>query len=778
MDDFVVSPFSPTDDFPVALPGQIIFEPRARHRNPAGIDSLLLLEFWYPYWLLQGLEPLRATLKGCRPASPLHRSVDQQQPIAQVRLIGLEAQTVSQPGYVQRIQSYGLRLCSYCEAAIFQFCHNKGHFSSDSKRAPLSACSRGRETPLSIGGEAADPDDLGRPRSPSQRLDDPDTRQDDQPPGLHSCRRGDPLRPEVDSRQSLASKSVASDNTSRPNRTIGLSRKEPHAAGQPLSSQIQQALPLRLCAPPRAPRTSALAPLERPLSAWPAGAAICSTALPSHSLHSKLLSEPLQASEVSPESKAALNVTCRPNAANLCDAYPTRSIPAAQPYPPRTPPTALSGNPKKPIQSSMLNETSGKIVTGTNGPQGNSRGKPLAPENKAGSSTPNKRKAAPNSKHGFVNDGSHEGNEEDEYERPEPNENVKPAKKHKGPKPEPFVCPKFRANPESCSDSRCDVWSSPDIASVTRHVKTDAKDDPEKLLEIDNLGRTKFTPLDRWNAYFDIFSKGVLKPGLRIPHKIKASRTDPKELMAQTIIENIPAIASDHRNRVFEEFDRLCSERATREQQAAEERQASISEIEKIFAEHQRNSDSLFVEGVAALLARRPGRLPDEALFAEDEAVPFDTAHETQEEALVPLGGSTSVPQYADEEYVPLGTDYPYLTGLPENTLQGISQHSFQQPLAHEPGLEVAQVVGQADNMFPQQPGTSESQQFQYNPEGQYLHTQQAAFLEPGYHPRVGQQTGFNNQPSNSSHGYYSQTSQSHVNPADLQNWDKYRHNC
>ena len=90
-----------------------------------------------------------------------------------------------------------------------------------------------------------------------------------------------------------------------------------------------------------------------------------------------------------------------------------------------------------------------------------------------------------------------------------------------------FQCPKFAANPESCTGSKCDGWSSSNIASVTRHVKKDVKHDPEKLRRIQDLAHMKFLPDQRWNVYFDIFSEEGLEPRPQNPHAIRRDRHIP-----------------------------------------------------------------------------------------------------------------------------------------------------------------------------------------------------------------------------------------------------------
>ena len=78
-----------------------------------------------------------------------------------------------------------------------------------------------------------------------------------------------------------------------------------------------------------------------------------------------------------------------------------------------------------------------------------------------------------------------------------------------------------------CVGSKCDIWRSHDIASVTRHVKSDAKSDKEKLEQINRLSHYKFAPLERWNAYFDIFGKGTKGQPVPNPYHIQSSQPEP-----------------------------------------------------------------------------------------------------------------------------------------------------------------------------------------------------------------------------------------------------------
>ncbi|KIX02450.1 uncharacterized protein Z518_08391 [Rhinocladiella mackenziei CBS 650.93] len=99
--------------------------------------------------------------------------------------------------------------------------------------------------------------------------------------------------------------------------------------------------------------------------------------------------------------------------------------------------------------------------------------------------------------------GSDDADDEEEEGDPDPHD-TKAGRVHNKNQRRQLRCPKYAANPEHC-DSKCQKWSSDKIATVTRHAKRDAKDDPEKLQRIEELSHSKLSPEERWQKYYEIF---------------------------------------------------------------------------------------------------------------------------------------------------------------------------------------------------------------------------------------------------------------------------------
>lgn len=148
------------------------------------------------------------------------------------------------------------------------------------------------------------------------------------------------------------------------------------------------------------------------------------------------------------------------------------------------------------------------------------------PQPSANTSKPSRKRPAGKQEAGRTRGNDSDGEQEDEQGEEESDDGAQADRDVKRRRTLAFRCPKYAADPEGCENERCETWETYEIANVTRHAKGHARGDNQKLKEIENLSKSKLTPIERWKKYCHIFMGGREGDQANQPFHVKMAPND------------------------------------------------------------------------------------------------------------------------------------------------------------------------------------------------------------------------------------------------------------
>ncbi|KAJ9609537.1 hypothetical protein H2200_005864 [Cladophialophora chaetospira] len=295
-------------------------------------------------------------------------------------------------------------------------------------------------------------------------------------------------------------------------------------------------------------------------------------------------------------------------------------------------------------QSSPLHKNTCFVVAAGEQSKGKAPDEPLPHSKARASSTQGKQQAnktKPSHPLGSDNSDNEQNSDGEDQEQDDGAQEEGPRKKRKTSLP--FRCPKHAADPDGC-DPKCGKWSSDDIASVTRHAKKDAKDTPDKLARIKSLKSTKFSPSERWTAYYDIFGEG--KDDLPAPQPYFGISGTSDNVLLQ-IFNTHPELRSAGCERILafiSEYERLKDERIQRDRATELKKQRLIQTIYEQIDGELKVSDARFERELsAAIQGVSKIQLGSSQLHAtRSDVLNSMQSQTTQEDELRYTGGATA----------------------------------------------------------------------------------------------------------------------------------------